>query len=454
MKSQRQEILNNNLRGLLFKFSLPAIIGMVISALYNFIDTIFVGNGVGSIAIAALTIVFPIQIIMLAIGLMIGVGAASVISRGLGKGDEKLASKVGGNAFIINVVINAVLMIIAFIFLDDILKFFGASAVVLPYARDYLSVILFGFVFFSFSLAANHIIRAEGKPRAAIYPMVIGAVLNIILDPIFIFGLKMGVKGVALATIISQFVSVCYIILYLYIGKSIFRPKTGMFKLDWKIIKNIFIIGFPSFLMAIIDSVIFLVFNRAILYYGNDNYIAIAGITIRIVDLIVMPIIGISYGFSTIASFNYGAKLYARVKKVLGEAIIWTTCIASMGFIAMMFFPKYLLRIFTDNTQVINNGILPMRIIVIFLPILGFLIVGGALFQAIGKPIPALIINFSRQVIFLTPAIFILPIFFNLNGVFLSWPVSDLLSFAVTVVFVLRELRIINRITVENGISN
>ena len=454
MESQRQEILNNNLRGLLFRFSLPAIIGMVISALYNFIDTIFVGNGVGSIAIAALTIVFPIQIIMLAIGLMIGVGAASVISRGLGKEDEKLASKAGGNAFIINVVINAALMIIAFIFLDDILKFFGASAAVLPYARDYLSVILFGFVFFSFSLAANHIIRAEGKPRAAIYPMVIGAVLNIILDPIFIFVLKMGVKGVALATIISQFVSVCYIILYFYFGKSIFRPKIGMFKLDWKIIKNILIIGFPSFLMAIIDSVIFLVFNRAILYYGNDNYIAIAGITIRIVDLIVMPIIGISYGFSTIASFNYGAKLYDRVKKVLGEAVIWTASIASIGFIAMMFFPKYLLRIFTDNTQVINNGILPMRIIVMFLPILGFLIVGGTLFQAIGKPIPALIINFSRQVIFLIPAIFILPMFFDLNGVFLSWPVSDLLSFVVTVVFVLRELRIINRTATELSVSS
>ncbi len=445
MKSQRQEILNNDLRGLLFKFSLPAVIGMVISALYNFIDTIFVGNGVGSIAIAALTIVFPIQIIMLAIGLMIGVGAASVISRGLGKGDEELASKAGGNAFIINIVINAALMIAAFIFLDDILKFFGASAAVLPYARDYLSVILFGFVFFSFSLAANHIIRAEGKPRAAIYPMVIGAGLNIILDPIFIFGLKMGVKGVALATIISQFVSVCYIILYFYFGKSIFRPRAGMLKLDWRIIKNILIIGFPSFLMAMIDSVIFLIFNRAVLYYGNDDYIAIAGITIRIIDLIVMPIIGISYGFSTIASFNYGAKLYTRVKKVLGETIIWTACIASIGFIATMFFPKYLLRIFTGNTQVINNGILPMRIIVIFLPVLGFLIVGGTLFQAIGKPVPALIINFSRQVIFLIPAIFVLPIFFGLNGVFLSWPVSDFLSFVVTIVFVLRELSIINR---------
>lgn len=328
MKSQRDQILNNNLRTLLYKFSIPSIIGMVISALYNLIDTIFVGNGVGAIGIAALTIVFPIQIIMLAIGLMIGVGSASIISRGLGREDEKLAAKTVGNAIIVNIIINIFLMAIAFIFIDDILRFFGASADVMPYARDYLSIILFGFIFFSFSLAANHIIRAEGRPRAAIYPMVIGAVLNMILDPIFIFVFKMGIKGVALATIISQVVSVCYIAFYFYFGKSIFRPKKGMFKIDPGLIKNIFTIGFPSFLTAITDSVIFLIFNRAILYYGNDTYIAIAGITTRIIDLIVMPILGISYGFSTIVSFNYGAKLYIRVKKIFREAVIWTSLLA------------------------------------------------------------------------------------------------------------------------------
>jgi putative MATE family efflux protein len=325
------------------------------------------------------------------------------------------------------------------------LKFFGASESVLPYAKDYLSIILFGFVFFSSSLAANHIIRAEGRPRAAIYPMIIGAVLNIILDPVFIFILGMGVKGVAIATIISQGASILYVTFYLYFGKSIFRPRAGMFRIDFRLMKNILIIGFPSFSTAIIDSIIFLIFNRAILYYGNDTYIAIAGIVIRIVDLIVMPILGISYGFSTIASFNYGAKLYSRVKKILEEAVIWASLIAVAGFAATMFFPRYLLRIFTENTEVINNGIMPMRIIVIFLPIMGFLIVGGMLFQAIGKPVPALIINFSRQVIFLLPAIFILPLFFGLNGVFLSWPVSDFLSFIVTLIFILFEVRLINK---------
>ncbi len=445
MESQRKQILTGNLRTLLFKFSLPGIIGMIISALYNFVDTIFVGKGVGSLAIAALTIVFPIQIIMLAIGLMIGVGAASIISRALGRNDRRLASKAGGNAFILNILINTILMIIAFIFSDRILIFFGASSEVLPYARDYLSIILFGFVFFSFSLASNHIIRAEGRPRAAVYPMIVGAILNIILDPVFIFVLKMGVKGVALATIISQIASSAYIIFYVFYGKSVFRPTTFMLKPEKSMIKNIIFIGFPSFLMAITDSVIFLIYNRAILYYGNDLYIAVAGITMRIIDLIVMPILGISYGFSTIASFNYGAKLYERVKRAFGEAILWTTVIATSGFIATMFFPRYLLEIFSNDQVLIDMGVLPMRIIVISLPIIGFLIVGGVIFQAIGKPLPTLIIDFSRQIIFLIPAIFILPIFFGLNGVMLSWPFSDFLSSIVTGVFVFWELRILNR---------
>src|SRR4030065_618807 len=392
IESQREQILSGNLRMLLFKFSLPGIIGMVVSALYNFVDTIFVGQGVGSLAIAALTYGFPIQIVMLAIGLMVGVGGASIISRALGKNDHELAAKAGGNAFVLNILINSLLMIPAFIFSDKILIFFGASKDVLPYARDYLSIILFGFIFFSFSLAANHIIRAEGKPRAAVYPMIAGAVLNIILDPIFSF---------------------VYIIIYTFYGKSIFRPRISMLTPNLRIMKNFLFIGFPSFLMAIIDSVIFLIYNRAIVYYGNDLYIAIAGIVIRIIDLTVMPILGISYGFSTIASFNYGAKLYARVRRVFGEALLWTTVIATTGFLAAMFFPKQLLGIFSSDPELINMGVLPMRIIVVFLPLLGFLIVGGVIFQSIGKPLPALIIELSRQGIVLIPAIFILPLFFG-----------------------------------------
>lgn len=445
MEPERENILTGNLRTLLFKFSLPSVIGMLISALYNFTDTIFVGNGVGHLGIAALTIVLPMQIIMLAIGLMVGAGASSIISRALGKGDRELAKKAGGNAFLLNLTINIIFMVLTFFFIDEILLFFGASSEVLPYGRDYLSIILFGFVFFSFSLSSNYIIRAEGRPRAAMYPMIIGAVLNIILDPIFIFVLKMGVRGVAIATIISQFVSSLFIILYFIYSKSIFKPKLRIFKPEKILIKNILSIGFPSFMMALMDSIIFILFNKALLYYGGDLYIAIVGISIRIIDLVVMPIIGIAHGFSTIASFNYGAGSFKRVKKVLGEAILWTSIIGAIGFIATMFFPEQLLGIFSNDAGLINKGIIPMRIIVIMFPTMGFLIVGGSLFQAIGKPIPALINTLFRQVIFLIPAIFLMPLFFGLHGVMMAWPVSDFLALIVTGIFILREFRILNK---------
>ena len=445
MEEERKHILNDNLRGLLFKFSYPAIIGMVAGALYNMVDTIFVGRAVGPLAIAGLTIVLPIQILMYAVGFMIGVGSASIISRSLGEGRKNIAVKTAGNAILINLIINLVLMVPAYIFIDKILAFLGASKEVIPYSLQYCRIILLGFVFFSFSIAAEMIIRAEGKPRAAMYPIIIGAVLNMILDPIFIFIFKMGVRGAAIATIISQFVSVVYILIYFFSGKSIYKFVFENFKIKFSTSIEILKIGFPSFLMATIDSVIFIVFNRAIMKYGSDIYIAIVGIGIRIIDLTIMPVIGITQGLSTIVSFNYGAKLYKRVKKVLGEAVIWTTVISSLAFILLMFFPRFLLRFFSSDPEFIKNGVLPLRIIIALFPALGFQIIGGSFFQAIGKAWPATIITVSRQVIFLIPAIIVLPLFFGLNGVWMSWPFSDFMDLIVTGIFILRELSIINK---------
>jgi putative MATE family efflux protein len=445
MEKERQHILNDNLRVLLFRFSYPAIIGLVAAALYNMVDTIFVGRGVGPIAIAALTIVLPLQIIMWAIGFMIGVGSASIISRSLGAGKKDTALNIAGNAILLNLLLNILFMIPAFIFIDKILMFFGASREVLPYSRQYAVIILMGFIFYSFPVFANIIIRAEGKPRAAMYPVIVGAVLNMILDPIYVFVFKMGVKGVAIATIISQAVSTVFIIIYFFKGKSIYRFKFSNFKLEWALIIEILKIGTPSFLMATMDSVIFLLFNRAIIQYGNDLYIAIVGIGIRVIDLTIMPIIGITQGLATIVGFNYGARLYSRVKKVLGEAIIWNTVIAGLAFVILMFFPRFLLGFFSDDKELIKNGILPLRIIVALFPALGFQIIGSSFFQAIGKPLPAAVITISRQVIFLIPAIFILPLFFGLNGIFLSWPFSDFMDLIVTSIFVVREIKIINR---------
>ncbi len=445
MEKQKKQILNEDLRKLLFKFSLPAVTGMLVSALYNFADTIFVGNGVGPDAIAGLTVVLPILIFIIAVALLTGIGASSIISRALGRGDEKRALIAAGNSFIINIVFNIILIACFYFFMEDILVFLGASANILPYAEEYLSIMLFGFIFFSLSINSNNLIRAEGKPRASMYVMLVGAVLNIILDPIFIFVLDMGVRGAAIATVISQAVSMIFIIFYFRYGGSVYRFNRKVLRPDFGIIREILVIGFPSFLLEIIGSVLFMVFIKVVRVYGGDQYITITGIGIRIIDLIFMPIIGISHGFSPIVGFNYGAENYRRVKAVLREGLIWTSAIAFAGFIFMVAFPQVLIGIFTDDPEIINNGITPLRLIALLAPLWGFPILGGAFFQAIGRARPALILNLARQLILFIPAVIIMPMFFDLLGVWISWPLTDFLSVILVIVFLARELRIINR---------
>ena len=445
VEEQKKQILNQDLRKLLFKFSLPSVTGMMVAALYNFADTIFVGNGVGPDAIAGLTIVLPILIFIIAIALLTGVGAASIISRALGKGDSERALVAAGNSFLINIILNVLMIAAFYLFMDDILVFLGASSEILPYARDYLSIMLFGFIFFSFSINSNNLIRAEGKPRASMYVMLIGAVMNIILDPIFIFVLGMGVRGAAIATVISQISSVIFVIFFFKSRGSIYHFNKAVFRPDLKIIKEIISIGFPSFLLEIIGSILFMVFIKVVRIYGGDQYITITGIGIRIIDLIFMPIIGISHGFSPIVGFNYGAESYRRVKKVLGEGLIWTSAIAFIGFIFMVAFPQVLISIFTDDPQIISKGIVPLRLIAILAPLWSFPVIGGAFFQAIGKARPALIINLVRQIIIFIPAVIVFPMFFDLLGVWISWPFTDLLSVVLALGFLWREVRIINR---------
>ncbi len=446
MEEERKKILNENLRGLLFKFSYPMIIALVFGALYNMVDTIFVGKGVGPVAIAALTIVLPIQIIMWAIGFMVGSGAGSIISRSLGAGQKNQAVKTAANAILINIAISLAVMVPIYIFLDRLLVFFGASPDVFPHAKGYASIVLAGFVLYSFDAASRIIIRAEGKPRAAMYPTILGAVLNMILDPIFVFVFKMGVRGAAIATVISQAVAVIFILIYFMSSRSIFHFKLESFKPDFKVIFETLKIGFPSFLMATIDSFIILLFNRAIMKYGNDTYIAITGTGIRIIDLTLMPMIGITQGFSTIAGFNYGAKLYARVKKILWETVLWNTLLSTAVFLVLMILPGQLLGFFSSDRQFIDMGITPLRIIIAFFPALGFQFAIGSFFQAIGKALPATIITLSRQVLFLIPAILVFPLFWGLKGVWMSWPFSDMMDFIVCGIFIIFEIRIINRL--------
>ncbi len=452
MEKQKKQILSENLRLLLFKFSIPSITGLVIIALYNFVDTLFVGNAVGPDAIAGLTIVLPVIIFIVAIGLLTGVGAASVVSRSLGKGDKERAVATGGDSFILNTIFNIITIIPIYIFSEDILRFLGASSKVLPYARDYLEIMLFGFLFLSFSINGSSLIRAEGKPRASMYEMILGAVSNIILDYLFVIVFGWGVKGAATATVISHIINTIYFVVFFMSSKSIFKIKFNMFKINKSISREVLSLGVPSFLMQIIGSVTFLLFIRIVRQYGGDAYIAITGIGIRIIDLIFMPMLGISQGFSPIVGFNYGAKLYTRVKKVLMEAFIWATIIASVGFIIMVIFPKSLISIFTDDINVIEKGVGPLRLIAMLAPLWSFPILGSTFFQAIGKARPSLIITLSRDLFFFIPAVFILPVLFGLLGAWISWPFTDFCCFLITTIFLIKEIRVINR-NIEMGRS-
>ncbi len=445
MEKQKKQILSENLRLLLFKFSAPTITGMVIIALYNFVDTLFVGNIVGPDAIAGLTIVLPVIIFIVAIGLLTGVGAASVVSRSLGKGGREKAVTAGGDSIVLNTIVNIITIVPIYIFSEDILRFLGASSEVLPYARDYLNIMLLGFVFLSFSVNGTNLIRSEGKPRASMYEMIIGSILNIILDYLFIVIFGWGVKGAAIATVISHISSAAYIFIFFMSRSSIFHIKLKMFKINKSISREILAIGVPSFLMEIIGSVMFLLFIRIVRQYGGDVYIAITGIGIRIIDLIFMPLLGIGQGFSPIVGFNYGAKLYSRVKKVLKEAFIWTSVITLFGFIIMVIFPESLISIFTSDISVIEKGVVPLRLIAMLAPLWSFPILGSTFFQAIGKARPSLIITLSRDLFFFIPAIFILPRLFDLWGVWVSWPVTDFCCFFITAIFLIKEIRVINR---------
>jgi len=446
----REWLLEGNLNSLLFKFSIPAMVAMVVNALYSVTGMIFVGRGVGAIAITALSIILPVQLIMMALGVMVGVGVSSIISRALGKGNKEDAISALGNGIILGLALDAVFMVLGYVFTDKLLYFFGASVNVMPYARDYIRIILLGLVFITFSLSSADIIRAEGNPKYGMYSMIVGAACNIALDPILIFVFKLGVRGAAISTVIAQFISTVYIIIYFMSKKSIFRLNISMFKIKIKIMKEIFFVGVPSFIRQAASGIIVLVFNKVLAFYGSDLHIAIMGVGLRLLALIQMPLLGITQGFATIVGFNYGGKLYGRVKKVLRLAIIWVVVIAGFGFIVMMIFPGAVIHLFTSDREFIAKGVFPLRAVIIFLPLIGIQMLGGGMFQAIGKTLPALVITISRQILFLIPAVIILPIFLGVDGVWLSVPLADFLSLIVTGIWIFKENRVFDRLLLES----
>lgn len=425
---------------LLIKLSVPATVSMLVNALYNVVDTIFIGRGIGYLAIGGLTIAFPIQMLIMAASLMFGVGAASVVSRSLGAKDQERAERAAGNSFLGVTILGALIWLLGSVLIVPILRIFGATPELLPYAQEYLQVILIGSLYFPFVVASNNLIRAEGKAKVAMISMLIGAVLNIILDYIFIFPLQMGIFGAAFATILSQFASAVFVFTYFKSGHSALRVRLRHLKPEWAIFREIIAVGFASFARNSAGSLVIVIVNNLLGVYGGNLAISVYGIIQRMLRFLFMPLFGIVQGMQPIVGYNYGAKKVSRVKRAVKLSIISTTLIATTSSGLAQLFPGPVIRLFSEEAALIKEGVYALRLVILMTPLVGVQVVGAALFQALGKAVPSIILTLSREIILFIPFVLILPKFFGLSGIWFSFPLADLITILFTTVLLIREM--------------
>ncbi|MCK5148918.1 MATE family efflux transporter [bacterium] len=435
---QKQILDDENVGRLLFKLSVPAIVGMFVMALYNIVDTIFVGKGVGTMAIGALSIAFPLQMITMGFSQMIGIGAASLLSRSLGEGNIDKAGKIIGNALAIAVCSGLVLSGLGLIFIEQILSLFGATDTLAPVAEKYISVILIGLVFQALSMTMNNMVRAEGRARVAMMTMIIGAVGNIILDALFILKFHWGVAGAAWATVISQSITTAFLIHFFYSGRAIVRPRWVHWRLDKGILHSIFSVGIATFARHSAMSILSMIMNRTLANFGGDMAIAVYGILFRVLMFVFMPMMGIAQGMQPIVGFNYGAGRFDRLRHTVRLAMIISSAFSIIGTLILSLFPKPIFNLFSNDITLINMGRQALHWVIRAFPLVGFQVVAATMFQAIGKVVPNFILSLSRQIFFLIPLILILPRYYQLTGVWMAFPVSDILSAILTTIFLLR----------------
>ncbi len=420
------------------------MIAMLVNSLYNLVDTIFVGQSSGALAIAALGIAFPIQLLIGGIAQMFGVGVASIVSRKLGEKNEKAAALAAGNALKATVLASLSFAIVGIIFLEPLLQVFGATPDILPFAKDYMGIVFFGAIFVSISMCSNNILRAEGKAKVSMIIMLIGAGLNIVLDPIFIFGFGMGIRGAAIATLISQIASSLYAIRFFLKRKSSLPFQKASFKIALPIIRETVSLGLPTLIRQGGSSLMILTANNMLGLYGGDLAIAAYGMISKLMIFFLMPIFGMVQGFQPIAGFNYGAKKSDRVKQVLYKAIMVTSIMGVLFFAILQLFPKGLLSLFTSSNELLRIAVPALRIVMLAIPFIGIQTIGATFFQSIGKTVPALLLGLSRQFIILIPLVLLLPQFFSLNGVWMAFPIADTVSTIITVIWLFHEVASLN----------
>lgn len=424
-----------NINKLILKFSIPAMTGMIVNALYNVVDRIYIGNSaeLGMNGLGGIALGFPIMLILLALAILFGVGGATLFSMKLGEGKPEEAQKVLGTSFVLLIIASLVYMFVGQLFLEPLLRLFGASDEILPYSMEYMRVILFGATFQILSMGLNHFVRADGSPKIAMYTMFLGAGTNIILDPIFIFGFGWGMFGAAFATVLAQAFSTLWVILYFRGNQS--RIKLTKVQFDLKLTQKIISLGFPGFSLQFANSIMMSVLNRSLTFYGGDLAISAMGIIQSIQTFLIMPIIGLNQGSQPIISYNYGAKNYERVKEAIKIALLYAFAISTFGYLLTRLIPNALISIFNRDEAVLELMRYAMFAWFFVLPLIGPQILASNFFQAIGKSKMALFLTLTRQVFILIPAILILPTIWGLNGLLFAAPLSDGLSTLITAYF-------------------
>lgn len=413
---------------LLRQYAVPAIIAMTAASLYNMVDSIFIGQGVGPLAISGLALTFPLMNLAAAFGSLVGVGAATLISVKLGQRDYDTAQRVLGNVVVLNVLLGSLFALLVWPFLTEILHFFGGSDATVGYARDYMEIILLGNVVTHLYFGLNAVLRASGHPRQAMYATVATVLLNTALDPLFIYGFGMGIRGAAVATVLAQVCSLVWQVSLFSRPTELLHFHRGVFRLRRKIVFDSLAIGMSPFLMNTAACLIVILINQGLNRYGGDLAVGAYGIVNRLAFVVVMIVMGLNQGMQPIAGYNYGARLYPRVTRVLLLTIAAATCVTTLGFLAGMLAPRLVVSIFTTDGELVELAARGLRITVIFFPIIGFQMVTSNFFQSIGMAGKSILLSLSRQMLILLPALLILPHFFGVWGVWYSLPVSDLLA--------------------------
>ena len=425
---------------LLIKQAVPATIGILVMSLNMIVDTIFVGHWIGVLAIAAITVVLPIAFLISSIGMGIGIGGSSIISRALGADNSQKAFLTFGNQICLTLILSVVFVTLGIFFSVPILNLFGAKGAILPIASEYFGVIIYGVPFLAFAMMGNPVIRAEGKPKFAMYAMMVPAVINVLLDILFIKVFDWGMWGAGLATSISYASCGLYILYFFLSSKSELKIIPKNFRLNVNIIKEIFALGGITIIRQGAVSVLMIVLNYSLFKYGSEISIAVFGIINRIMMFVLSPVLGVTQGFLPVAGFNIGAEKNDRVKKTIKTSIYFGTILGTIIFIGIIIFKEEVIWIFTNDATLLENT--PNAMLVVFLatPIITMQLIGSAYFQAAGKALPALILTLLKQGIFLIPLAYILPKYYGVYGVWWSFPIADVMSTLITVLVLRREV--------------